>query len=269
MLTDVLRSPSVQRLAAILQSRYGTGLEVRFMVDASTGSWQGAQPSLSGTDLYIPITAEETFLGLAKVSGVAELSPPVLSAICDVVRLVLEPALYERYLEQVEFQQRARILSSESRPQPVHGLEEGNGHQDVKAVLLHSRNPHKVYNMAVTLHEQTGRWAFLRYSDINRDFNKLEEMGRATLLVQDLLEIDPHQWGLLKSFLLRSRPSEHPIILLGTSRTWLEWRSSGEIDHDILDLVAPYTAELDRWPLVRAQQEEAFRLLLQSGSTMI
>lgn len=260
MVTDILKTPSVQRLAGILKSRYGKNLEVRFIVDATVGSWSASQYSVARGDLFIPIAVHDTFLGLAKVPDVGSLAETSVAAIADVVKLVLEPALYRRYLDN-----RFEIMTQENTPTPGP-TPAATDSKNAKAVLLHSRNPNVTANLAFTLHEETGRWAFLRYSDMNFDFGgrqSLEALGRATLFIEDVLQIKPEQWGLLKDFLLTSNPEYHPLILLGTSRSWTEWHESGEMDHDILDLVAPYTAELDRWPTNRGQQQEAFRMLLK------
>lgn len=263
MVNDILKTPSVQRLAGILQSRYGKTLEVRFLVDANGGSWSSAQYSIAQGDLYVPISVQETFLGLAKVPRVEDLASTSVAAIADVVKLVLEPALYRRYLDN-----RFDILTSQNQAEvgSVSPASTTTDSKNPKAVLLHSRNPNVTTNLAFTLHEETGRWAFLRYSDMNNDFGNsgsLEALGRATIFIEDVLQISPAQWGVLKSFLLHSNPDYHPLILLGTSRSWTEWHESGEMDHDILDLVAPFTAELDRWPTNRTLQQEAFRMLLK------
>lgn len=261
MVTDILKTPSVQRLAGILQSRYGKNLEVRFLADANANSWSSSQYSVSQGDLYVPISVHETFLGLAKVPAVQDLADTSVAAIADVVRLVLEPALYRRYLDN-----RFDIMTTQNHVSAGAVAEAVVDSRNPKAVLLHSLNPHVTANLAFTLHEETGRWAFLRYSDMKSDFGSaasLEALGRATLFVEDVLQLSPAQWGVLKTFLLNSNPDYHPLILLGTSRSWAEWHESGEMDHDILDLVAPYTAELDRWPTNRTMQQEAFRMLLK------
>lgn len=260
MVTDILKTSSVQRLAGILQNRYGKDLEVRFIVDASAGSWSSTEASVSSGDLFIPIAVRGTFLGLARVPDVQNLAESSISAIADVVRLVLEPALYTRYLDR-----RVEALSRSQTNLKTLKLETSDK-KAAKAVLLCSHNPNVTNNMAIALHDETERWALLRYADMDMDFGSPESlmaMGRTTILVQDVLQIRPQQWEILKTFLLESDPDEHPLILLGTNRSWNEWRDSNEMDHDILDLVAPYTADLDRWPTNRQQQQEAFRMLLQ------
>lgn len=264
MVADILKTPSVQRLAGILQSRYGKTLEVRFIVDANAGTWGTSQYSVTQGDLYIPISVHETFLGLAKVPGVQDLADTSVAAIADVVKLVLEPALYRRYLDA-----RFDVIHSQGFVEAGSTPPAAVKNDSPKAVLLHSRNPHHVSNLAFTLHEETGRWAFLRYSDMNNDFGNtgsLESLGKATIFIEDVLQISPAQWGILKDFLLTSNPDFHPLILLGTNRSWTEWHESGEMDHDILDLVAPYTAELDRWPTARNLAQEAFRMLLKPAA---
>lgn len=262
MVTDILKTPSVQRLAGILQSRYGKDLEVRFIVDASAGSWSTAEASVSSGDLYIPINVRGTFLGLAKVPGVQSLPGTSIAAITDVVKLVLEPALYRRFLDG----RVTTLLSKQNEPVKKEALSLETSSKNAKAVLLCSHNPSVTTNMAIALHEETERWAMLRYSDMDFNFTDVQTLntiGRATIFIEDVLQIAPKQWEILKAFLLQSNSAHHPLILLGTSRSWIEWRNSGEMDHDILDMVAPYTAELDRWPTNRKQQQEAFRLLLQ------
>ncbi|PWU19164.1 MAG: hypothetical protein C5B49_06170 [Bdellovibrio sp.] len=296
MLTDLLRTPSIQRLSEILRVRYGKDLEVRHIVDASLDNWERPEPMISNGDLMIPIRTNSIFLGVARITSASGLSKESIAEISDLVNMVLEPVLYDRYLAaqisnlalsaELNYglaSKGSQGLGPELAGGPVQdgdvrGGETPDGStaneegmvQPPSTVLLFSSSSHRLDRMSLMLHEQTDHWAFLRYSDMNFSFGSVHDLralGRLTLFVEDLLQISPDDWVILKDFLLGIGNSAQPMIILGSFQTPQELRASGKIDPEILDLVAPFTVDIDRWPVQSKMQAEAFRMLFSPPRT--
>lgn len=254
MVTDILKTPSVQRLAGLLHARFGKNLEVRFVVDATSDEWVNPESLVSNGDLVIPISVNGTFLGLGRVLQVENLQPSTVKAISDVVRLVLEPALYHRYLQS--------RLEASLRPIAATGRKPAEGRA---GILLISAKDAAIQSFAVAVHDKSDRWALLRHSDLEQGFDSIQSiqaLGRATLLVPNILDLPLEQMTVLKQFVLNSDPAVHPLILLGSRISALELRNSELVDHDLLDLLAVQTAEIDRWPTNKILHDEALSMLL-------
>ncbi|RYZ87338.1 MAG: hypothetical protein EOP04_11905, partial [Proteobacteria bacterium] len=89
------------KLKQLLSSRYGKGLELRPLMDLSKLA-QASETMVSGNDLFIPIVVQEQFLGTAVIPHGWELSEDKRKGIAQLVRMVLEPKLYNEYLERRE-----------------------------------------------------------------------------------------------------------------------------------------------------------------------
>lgn len=260
MTMDILQTASVQRLQGLLKHRYGKGLEVRFLVDAT--QWNSSGVTVSSGDLFIPIVQEGMFLGLAKVPSVHDLPSTSIEAITEVVRLILEPALYRRYLDG-----QPTMGEVDGESEQIHS-EPANQEQSPKAVLLYSTNPQRIQKVAVNLHETTERWAMLRYSDMKR-FGSVEEiqgLGRATIFVEDLLQLSPDELNVLSEFLKVSDTRIEPMILVGSTRTLHEINNSGDYPETLTTEFSRFSAELDRWPQDESMLRQALSMILNMGS---
>jgi hypothetical protein len=257
MIQNILETPSIQRLSSLLRSRYGKGLEINFLVDASSKIFDLGEYSISSGDLYIPIVQKESFLGMAKVPKVTDLPNSSILAITEIVKLILEPALYRKLLE-------TKLEVAEASTSIV------NQSQTAQAILLCSTNPHLISKASILLHENGNRWALLQYSDLGSKFGSASELrglGKATIFVPDLLLLGPSEIEVLIDFLNNSDAEVHPRIVIGSTRTYSEILDSDSMDVRLQDFLSPYVADLDRWSPDMKTMQETFTLLLQSAKT--
>ncbi len=270
MNTDILKMASVQRLTGLLKHRYGKGLEVRLLVD-SMMSRSGDNATVSRGDLLIPIQMHGTFLGLARVPSVQDLPATSIDAITEVVRLILEPALYRRYLDGQPVSATVAGESEQIQPGKIQLLDGGRPSflEDVqpKAILLHSLNPNRINRVAIHLHETTERWAMLRFSDMKSfgSVRELQALGKATIFVEDLLHLSPEEIVILKEFMRTSDSEQHPVIVIGSTRTLAELESCQAYPHEIMGELERYNLSLDRWPQDETNLKQALELCLQGG----
>lgn len=271
MNTEILKMASVQRLTGLLKHRYGKGLEVRLLVDSTISKQNGDGATVSSGDLLIPIQMHGTFLGLARVPSVQDLPATSIHAITEVVRLILEPALYRRYLdakpvaadvvgESEQIQSGRMQLLNGGRPSFLDSTQP-------KAILLQSQNPHRINRVATHLHETTERWAMLRYSDMGGfgSVRELEALGKATIYVEDLLQLSPEEIIILESYLKTADSEHHPVIVIGSTRTFAEIESSHAYPVEIMSELERYQLQLDRWPQDENGLKSALELCLQDG----
>lgn len=257
MVQNILETPSIQRLSGLLRSRYGKGLEINFLVDTQSNVWDLSDYSVSSGDLYIPISQKESFLGMAKVPNVKDLPTSSVQAIAEIVKLILEPALYRKLLE-------TKLEVAEAQTAIV------NKSQSAQIILLCSKNPHLISKASILLHESGNRWAMLQYSDLGSKFGSADELrglGKASIFVPDLLLLTPQEIEVLIDFLKNSDAEVHPRIVIGSTRSYREIVESDSMDLRLQDFVSPFVADLDRWSPDMKTMQETFNLLLQSSKT--
>lgn len=255
MVQNILETPSIQRLSNLLRSRYGKGLEINFLIDTASNVWDMSEYSISSGDLYIPISQKESFLGMAKVPNIKDLPNSSVQAIAEIVKLILEPALYRKLLE-------AKLEVAEAQTSIV------NRSQSAQAILLCSTNPHLISKASILLHESGNRWALLQFADLGSKFGSAEELrglGKASIFVPDLLQLSPNDVEVLVDFLKNSDAEVHPRIVIGSTRPMSEFQDSDLMDARLQEFISAYVADLDRWSPDMKTMQETFNLLLQSS----
>lgn len=272
MNTDILKMASVQRLTGLLKHRYGKGLEVRLVVDSTMSKLNGDGAMVSSGDLFIPIQMHGTFLGLARVPSVQDLPATSIDAITEVVRLILEPALYRRYLDGKPASATVVGESEQIQSHRIQLLDGGRPSfaEEVapRAVLLHSQNPYRINRVAMHLHETTERWALLRFADMQSfgSVRELQALGKATVFVEDLLLLAPEEIVILAEFLRTSDSEQHPVIVIGSTRTLAELEACRAYPFEIMSELERFNIALDRWPQDEPNLKQALELCLQGGS---
>lgn len=261
MAQDAQELASVRKLQGLLQSRYGKGLELRYLVSTKE---QNDDAHVDSGDLLVPIHMHGMFLGQARVPGVHDLPKTSIEAITEVVRLILEPALYRRFLETNPIESGQTKTFGE-----IQAVSDEKTKEDLepKAVLLFSKNPARVERFAINLHETTERWAMLRYSDMGSfgEISDLKALGQATIFVEDLLQLSPQELEVLATYLHQCRPAKHPLVIIGSTRSLDEIQGSGHCPQDVMTELRRFTIDLDRWPQDDATMKRALSLCLQPG----
>lgn len=274
MLNGRLNDSSMAKLKQLLANRYGKGLELRPLTDLNAGASAGHW--LKGIDLHIPLRVQDAFLGTAVVPAAADLSQDHMQQISQVVRMVLEPALYKDYLDRCE--DNLRSLSDENLDvsnlklfgEPLPPIIETPAEESLESprlisnlVHFHGHDSQRIKKAALLLHEMTGRWAFAPLSDLAHGIATVEDLlrlGSMTLLVEDVGLLDERLQKILVEYLENPHGDSDPLIVTG-SPVAVEELHRLTVDPLLRDEISVNCFELDRAPLTEKGLREVLALM--------
>lgn len=266
MIHAIMKSSSVERLVGILRNRYGMGLELSFIFDSSRMEFGDRAFFLKEGALEIPLFSNDTCLGIARVPNAAPLNESTQESISDLVKLIMEPALYHWVLHNRSMSQLEPAVADGPKALDQTGnatdSPEGEG---PAVILLVGRNPHRLPRFAVQIHESTGRWAFMKWEELRagvKSVRDLRDLGALTVFVDDILHLSESEKDLLNAWVRESDPRVEPVLILGSSRTALELRAEGILPSSLLEHAERHQVETDRLPADGRANEEAIKLLL-------
>lgn len=276
MIMDIMRSTSVERLKGILRSRYGKGLEISFLADTSDLEGLGSTTfSLKGGTLYIPISTNGRFLAVAKVPQAETLNESSLPAITETVKLILEPALYNWYLNQTEnnaLQDETHIVGG------LHVVDETIQQSETETlserspvIMITSQNPHRLPRVATQVHEVLDRWAFIHWNEIRSQIatiQDLRDLGAMTIFVDDALNLSVDEKFILNEWIQTSRAETEPALVIGSSMSWSQLKNEKVLPDFLLNEAGFYQIEADRLPADRRFCEDAIKLLLDKEAAL-
>ncbi len=285
MLADVMQKNSVRKLKGILIDRYGMGLEITTMI--STADTDLERSTVQGGTLRVPICAGGKYLATALMSGADDLSTGDVSAISEMVRLVLEPAIFSLFLERQELNSKAyksqenggsdssNVFTLQTLGGGAEAVISGWNHDKPEfsssLILLESYNPHTVARVAVHIHESGERWAMLRFNEIKDSIHSaadLREMGPMTLLIEDVLFLSPHQQEIIVEFAETANPTTEPLILIGCTSPFIDLKERGMVVPNLVKAIKNSRLELDRMPKEFSQLREAIELVLDRSALL-
>lgn len=292
MFIEVLSNNSVQRLMGILKSRYGLGFEMGFLSDV-TGLQHDRQqsPSTIEGDLLIPLWKNGHYLGTVKIPHGGLVAEKQRREIIELVVMVLEPALYLTILGQTGGLTLGDSSSSAVRVSDKLGgismdLQDlsfdftsefsDSGSSDKSTLcsagfLLEATNPHLIPKVAVHIHEVSQRWAMLRFEDVRDTLNSLSDLknlGAMTLLIQDVLSLNPVQQGLLAEYFEEANVDTEPLVLIGCVGKLTDLVTKKSVHSVLAQQLQAYRLELDRMPRDFSQMKEALELVLDRRSLL-
>jgi signal transduction histidine kinase len=208
MHNTTLDSSFVNRLKEILASRYGKSLQIRQLLDLSEVSFE-KEVFTRGRDLHIPIRVNGAFLGTAVVPSADDLNEEKKVGVTQLVRMVLEPAMYKWYLEQREANlteltkaqvsfENVSVFGDDPLPTIDEILEDMPLKQNLSpgmeliSHMIHLEGSLDTTNkkVALHLHEMTQRWAFVPFNDIKGQLHSsfdIAKMGAMYPLVLSML----------------------------------------------------------------------------------
>jgi hypothetical protein len=265
------------------------GLEVTTMVSAADMDLEHSMVQ-AGT-LRVPICARGKYLATAMISGADALSDGDINAVSEMVRLVLEPALFSIYLERQELNSMASnsqdsnddtlsnvlplqsVVTADFRAEDLAEsfLISGWNHDrqapefSSSLLLLESKNPHTVARVAVHIHETGERWAMLRYADIKASLHSaddLRELGPMTLLIEDILFLSPEEQEVIAECATTLNPKTEPLILIGCTSPFQDLKRQGMVVPKLAEAIQDSRLELDRLPKDFSQLREVLELVL-------
>jgi hypothetical protein len=270
MINDILESTSVQRLKGILHSRYGKGLELSFLNEVGFVQEQQGSTFEKDGKLCIPIFSNNKFLAVAKVTDGQVLPSSSKDAVTELVRLILEPALYNWCLNRQE-----ESLIQEAKSLTEFGVESSSDSTSDSVsspvVLLHSQNPTRTSRLAFDVHEQLGRWAFVNWNDVKsqiRTVKELRSMGAMTIFVPDILDLAPEEKDILNNWCLQIGHRADPALILGTTLSYIELSEMKALPLALSQRAGMYQIDGDRLPADRRFYREALSMLLDEKTAL-
>jgi len=223
------------KLKQLLSSRYGKGLELRRLMDLSKIRMD-AEPIVQGNDLFIPIVVQEQFLATAVIPHGWELSSEKKKSVAQLVRMVLEPKLYNEYLERREnnlqiveslnFSGSNLSLFAEDETDMLE-KEESRPTQELITSLLHlqGKDVSLIKKVALQIHDFSARWAFIPFDDVCKELQTamdISNLGGMTLFVENVENLSAEYQTLLTEYLQSPRSLSEPLILTSSTLSMTE-----------------------------------------------
>lgn len=279
MQNSTLNSSFVNRLKQILESRYGKGLQIRQLMDMA--ELRSNEAFTRGRDLHIPIQVNGAHLGTAVVPSADDLNDERRQGVTQLVRMVLEPAMYKWYLDQKEANlleltkaeldlDNVRLFGEPPPPSLDEILNEHLNHlnespaSELISHLIHlegsSANTNK--KVALQLHELTGRWAFVPFNDIKAQLHSSQDiakMGAMTIFVEKVEDLNPAEQELLLDYIAEDCASDEPLILT-SSALKIDELANKQLSSILLDELSVNCFEVDRAPLNSHNLKEVLEL---------
>lgn len=281
-----LDSSFVERLKQILANRYGKGLQIRQLMDLSEIS--GAEEMFTrGRDLHIPIRVNGNFLGTAVVPSADDLNSEKRTGVAQLVRMVLEPAMYKWYLDQKEANleelnklqpnlDNVRLFGEERLPSIDELLaddsivpNEGPAAELISHLIhLEGRSENNNKKVALQLHELTGRWAFVPFNDIKGQLHSsmdISRMGGMTIFVENVENLNAAEQELLMDYIGEDHLDDEPLIITSSLKD-LEELGDSSLDSKFVDEISVNCFEVDRAPLTAQGLKEVLELFFIKDS---
>jgi hypothetical protein len=261
MVKDILESAAMGKLKSILQDRYGKGLRVSFMKEVSSLEIEEDGFVLYRGDLHIPIQVNDKYLATAVVVEGAELGETDKETVSQLVRLFLEPEVFNWYVEQATHNSKSEITSDViSIFEPTLTALSNN------LICLQTKNPVLIPRLAHNIHEVSQRWAYLRYSDIQGQIQSvadLKSLGSLTLLIDDVLQLSPEQQQILHEAVSHANPSEEPLFVIGCTSVIEDLESQGMLHAGLAKIMKIHRLDVERLPRDPKLLQEALEIMLE------
>lgn len=279
MLGKTLDRTSLNKLKQLVANRYGKRLEVRQLADSAImGNLEGTL--LKGGDLHIPIQMNGQLLGTAVVAEGYDIAQNDVQDLAQVVRMVLEPTLYNWFLERkennldqiskVQFStENLELFGEETAASRQEKIEEEIFEASIKKSQLVSNFIHLegsqsvlTKKVALQLHELTHRWGFVPFSDIKAQVNsglELASLGAMTIYVEDVSTLTGEEQALLVEYVSSPRSDEEPLIITTSHLTMKDLKNSGLHAH-LIDEMEINVFEVDRSPFDHRRLREVLEL---------
>lgn len=268
MVRDILNSAAMGKLKGILQTRYGKGLRVSFMQEVSTLEVEEDSFLLYRGDLHIPIQVNDKYLATAIVEQGADLGETEIETVSQLVRLFLEPEVFNWYVEQASHNSKTEITKDVvSLFEPFQMRPEKTGTQITNNIVcLQAENPALIPRLAHNIHELSQRWAYLSFSDIQSQIQKPEDfkaLGALTLLIDDILLLSPDMQSLLYQAVSNSKPSEEPLFIIGCTSNLESLEAQGMIHSGLAKVMKANHLEAERLPRDPKLLQESLEIMLE------
>lgn len=255
MFHDALNQNAWGKLKELVADRFGKELEVKTLASANHSS---IQPYMKDDKFIIPISCESQSLGFAIVKDALNMTIESREQLTDLIKVVLEPALYSWWLqkkaENLESQlQISDDLNLEKVLLDLEQFSDDPPRVQLVSNLIHlsGKNTHHTQKVALQLHELAHRWAFVSFKEVELQIETvqdLKQMGALTLWIEKVEDLSPNQQKLFAEFSDESSSESHPLLIFGSGLTLTELMSS-QLESHLIDELSVNCLELDKAPL--------------------
>lgn len=269
----------VERLKEIVHSRYGKGLEVRNMMDIANLNLNN-DVQVKGVDLHIPIQVNGNYLGTAVVKEGKNLNDQQTVSLVQLVRMALEPSMYNTYLErkernlqeinkaQFDMSNLSVFGDTEDDDFSTESFSENMDTQEQALLVsnlihLEGKQETVVKKVALQLHEMTHRWAFVPFKDIRSQIGSVEDLiklGAMTIFVEEVESLSATEQAIINEFVDQPRTDEDPLLITTSYKNMVELRNDALLGNIILDELSVNSFEVDRSPLSYQNLREVLEL---------
>ena len=214
----------VNRLQQIVADRYGKKVELRTLMDMDLVALSD-EPRMKNGTLHIPLKMDKAYLGTALVPDANDLTQEGIQGLSELVKLILEPSLFNTFLERKEENLKAQSV----------GLTNDSSTELLSSIFfLFGKNSTLTKKVAFSLHELTDRWAFLPWDDIKdqvQSTKDLLQMGGVTIFVQDIEKLSLKHQNLILEYVADPKTEEQPIFVCTSSLPVTDLQAAGMMPH--------------------------------------
>jgi hypothetical protein len=270
---------SMLKLKQLLSSRYGKAFELRPLMDMSKLE-KTSETLVSGNDLFSPIMVQDQFLGTAVIPHGWELSEEKRKGIAQLVRMVLEPKLYNDFLERREsnlkcvqglhFSETNLALFGDDRSYEIDEDFLVDTVSSTTALIhLHGKLGPMVKKVAMQIHEFSNRWAFVPFEDVMKDLKTADDisnLGGMTLFVENVESLPGEMQNLLSEYLGSPRSLEEPLLLTASAIP-IDELNAFISSPALLEEIQCVNLEVERAPLSSTALREVIELIFNHDET--
>lgn len=268
-MNELLRDTTWLNTNKLIQEKFGKNLSYRSLKVVSADAEQTASPYyIKAEDLIIPLKTKKYDLGDIIVSRGAYLSEQQKSEVTDLVKLLLQPTLYNMQLKKIELSLTNASESQIKIDQNLKIVELFNSDSFNKQtlsniILLKSQLEISRTKVAFKIHEMTQRNIFVRLDDIIdsvQNASELKNLDDTTIFINDVQSLSQSSLKLLAGYLDLNTGTNGPLFLVGSTQTMAEISAQEWPESLKKDLLGFYF-DIDRVPLSQQDSEEILDLL--------
>ncbi len=247
------------------------GLRIKFMQEVSSLNFEDDTILRTGGDLQIPIQVEDKLLATAVLEKGGELQVVEQETVRQLVRLFLEPELFNWYVQQMSH----NMQSHSSNVDNIVSLYEiENDDEDdctepdfsSNVVFLESQNPNLIPRLTHNIHEVSQHWALLKFSDIQDQVNNvadIKSLGDLTLVIDDILQVSPKHQQIMHDHLSVAGMSNEPLWVVGSASKLEDLQDQNMIHSGLAQILKDHRLQVERLPKDPKLLQESLEIMLE------
>lgn len=289
---------AIEKLQKLIKNRFGKDIKLRQLTDAHLHE-SLEDHHLIGQDLYVALKQDNQFLGTVIVPDASDLKKESRQQMSQMIRMVMEPALYSWFLERKENNLRqlstfnfstenlsvfedlisdeVEILRNDNSDDFFNldenlEIEDENKRQSrLLSKLIHLTGKTESMNrkVALQIHDMAHRWAFVPIQDIASSITSVDDLrklGALTIYAADIENLDAQIQSILVDYLNEEQSDDEPLIISTSSKTAFDLQSCESLVLDLKEQVVINSFEVDQAPLSYNNLKEVLEMFFFKSS---